>query len=270
MCSKLVVSSVLALLALSISACGNDSMSPPPGMCGSPGRDGRSDCSGVTTCNAGQYCDDSGVATCTPGCTSDSNCGPNEFCARPVGEAIGACQSCPVCGNGSCESGETASSCASDCTGGPQCGNGSCEPGESAASCASDCASAPVCGDGLCEPGEGACAADCGVGPRCGNGVCEAGESAASCPPDCAIGPVCGDGVCEPGEACPGDCTDVTLAECLEHCDAYNFFECFAPGGLQTCRDLCDAASMASREQFDSCASTRAVSCDESCFEFLQ
>lgn len=225
--SKLVVSSVLALLSLT--ACGGAEMMPPPaGACGAAGRSGQTDCSGVTTCNAGQYCDDSGFPTCTPGCTSDTNCGPNEFCARPVGEAIGACQACPVCGNGACEGGESAASCAADCAvSGPVCGNGACEAGESAATCAPDCSAA---------------------GPVCGNGVCEAGESMATC---------------------AGDCPDETLAACLEHCQAYNFFECFEPGGLAACRTACEGATMADREQFDVCAASGAVSCDEACFEFL-
>lgn len=239
-------------VAGALTACGNQPMMPAGPTCGSPGRSGQTDCSGVTTCNAGQYCDDSGFPTCVPGCTSDLNCGPNEVCARPVGEPIGACQACPVCGNGACEAGETSASCAADCNVGPSpvCGNGACEAGENPASCAPDCASGPMCGNGFCEPGEtpASCAADCASGPMCGNGFCEPGESTVTC---------------------ASDCPDRTLAECLDHCDSYNFFDCFEPGGLQTCRDLCAAATMASREQFDVCASTGAVSCDGSCFDFL-
>lgn len=266
----------LVLVALA-AGCGNQSMTPMGPSCGSAGRTGQSDCSGVTTCNAGQYCDDSGFPTCTPGCTSDSNCGANEFCARPVGEPIGACQACPVCGNGACESGETNSSCASDCNigPGPTCGNGACESGETPASCPSDCGAGPVCGDGFCDLGEtpASCPGDCGGGPICGNGFCEGGETPASCAADCTSGPVCGNGVCEATEStttCASDCPDATLADCLDHCDSYNFFECFAPGGLQACRDLCEAATMAQREQFDVCASGGAVSCDDSCFAFLE
>jgi hypothetical protein len=54
----------------------------------------------------------------------------------------------PVCGNGSCESGESCSSCSSDCGScGPVCGNGSCESGEDCNSCSSDCG---TCGGGGC------------------------------------------------------------------------------------------------------------------------
>jgi subtilisin family serine protease len=69
------------------------------------------------------------------------------------------------CGNGTCEAGETCTSCAGDCgTCQPQCGNGTCEAGETCASCAGDC--------GTCQP-------------QCGNGICEAGETCASCASDC-------------------------------------------------------------------------------------
>ncbi len=260
----------LALTLSSLAGCGGDMMPSGP-MCGSPGRAGTTPCSGFTeTCAAGQYCDDTlTIAECVPGCTSDANCGGNEICARPVGEPIGACQSCPVCGNGACEPGETASSCSSDCTAGPVCGDGSCSAGET---CPADCG--PVCGDFACNGGEtpASCPVDCGGGPVCGNTFCEAGETPASCPADCSAGPVCGNGFCEGGESpstCPGDCADTSLPQCLEHCNAYNFFECFEPGGLAACRDACNAAAMADREQFDSCASTGSVSCDANCFDFL-
>jgi hypothetical protein len=50
----------------------------------------------------------------------------------------------PVCGNGKCETGETAQSCAADCSSSPVCGNGTCETGETAQSCPKDCSSSPV------------------------------------------------------------------------------------------------------------------------------
>ncbi|MFQ5514487.1 MAG: hypothetical protein ACE5FG_08595 [Myxococcota bacterium] len=55
----------------------------------------------------------------------------------------------PVCGNGTCESGESCDTCSADCGEcGPVCGNGVCQPGETCASCASDCGVCPPpCGD---------------------------------------------------------------------------------------------------------------------------
>ncbi len=98
----------------------------------------------------------------------------------------------PVCGNGSCESGETSADCPADC--GPVCGNGVCESGESTSSCVQDC---PVCNsNAICEPSRGEnisnCANDCysggggGAPVTCGNGQCDAGETPGNCGQDCA------------------------------------------------------------------------------------
>jgi len=75
------------------------------------------------------------------------------------------------CGDGTCASSESCSSCPSDCgacsspnaTG---CGNGVCGTDESCSSCPSDCGA-------------------CGWLARCGDGVCGTNESCSSCPLDC-------------------------------------------------------------------------------------
>ncbi|HOW35447.1 MAG TPA: Hint domain-containing protein [Candidatus Omnitrophota bacterium] len=61
------------------------------------------------------------------------------------------------------------------------CGNGTCDGGESLAGCPQDCA---VCGDGTCSEGETSqsCLGDC---PTCPDGVCGAGETYVTCPDDC-------------------------------------------------------------------------------------
>jgi hypothetical protein len=66
------------------------------------------------------------------------------------------------------------------------CGNGTCEAGETTSSCAADCAEPPACGDGTCKGDEtpASCPADCPT--MCGNGVCEVGETISSCAADCA------------------------------------------------------------------------------------
>ena len=95
--------------------------------------------------------------------------------ADPSGAHPLACEGSgtgPVCGNGACEGGETAASCAADCAGptGPVCGNGTCEGGETLLGCPADCA----------EP----------TGPVCGDANCEESESCAGCPGDCGACPV--------------------------------------------------------------------------------
>jgi formylglycine-generating enzyme required for sulfatase activity len=53
---------------------------------------------------------------------------------------IGGNEPEPVCGNGTCEVGETSSSCPADCDDeGPVCGNGTCESGETSSNCPADC-----------------------------------------------------------------------------------------------------------------------------------
>ncbi|HVJ16480.1 MAG TPA: discoidin domain-containing protein, partial [Polyangiaceae bacterium] len=72
-----------------------------------------------------------------------------------------------VCGDATCQSNETCSTCAADCgTCAPVCGNATCESGESCSSCAGDCgACAAACGDGACNGTETCsnCATDCGA-----------------------------------------------------------------------------------------------------------
>ena len=125
----------------------------------------------------------------------------------------------PVCGNKSCEQGETTDNCSADC-GAEVCGNKICEAIENPSTCAADCGTAPVCGNTICEFGESplSCTKDCGVAPiycnvaNPGTGKigCEAGETQQNCPEDCGFPPApCGDNVCSAGElrtTCPQDC----------------------------------------------------------------
>jgi hypothetical protein len=62
---------------------------------------------------------------------------------------------CPVCGNGSCDSGEDIFNCFVDC----RCGDGICEEDETNLTCPSDC----FCGDGICQSWENntSCSSDC-------------------------------------------------------------------------------------------------------------
>lgn len=146
-----------------------------------------------------------------------------------------------VCGNGTCEAGETAASCAQDCVtqSGDACGDGVCallenfsncpqdckavcgnhicekSGGESFDNCKEDCDAPGFCGDGICNKSEGesttTCSLDCKEKISCGDRVCGKGESRLNCPADCP--PVCGDGRCEdPDEStlnCPDDCENI-------------------------------------------------------------
>ncbi|MFH1531259.1 MAG: trypsin-like serine protease [Pseudomonadota bacterium] len=167
------------------------------------------------------------------------NCGMSGG-ADPSGAYPKACGTGPVCGDGSCDAGETASSCPADCgTVGPICGDGSCDAGETATSCPADCGGAgPVCDGGITQVGccegqtlvfcaaDGLKVADCGALPSCGwnatSGTYSCGTAGATDPSgahplSCADieAPACGDGTCAAGEACetcPADCGQCPVA----------------------------------------------------------
>lgn len=44
-----------------------------------------------TTCQPGQYCEDSNLAICEPGCLSNVNCAADQTCDIPSGQSVGAC-----------------------------------------------------------------------------------------------------------------------------------------------------------------------------------
>jgi hypothetical protein len=70
-------------------------------------------------------------------CNSDYDCKAGYKCYD--GMCLKQEGSSAVCGNGVCESGESATSCPQDCGEGAVCGNGVCESWESATSCPQDC-----------------------------------------------------------------------------------------------------------------------------------
>ena len=102
-------------------------------------------------------------------CVNKTECESNGhlWCGSGCYAAGTLCETGTICGNGTCETGETSTNCSADCKQSTaQCGNGVCESGETSSSCAADCKTSST-----------ACDSD---------GVCESGESSGSCPSDCS------------------------------------------------------------------------------------
>ncbi|MFH1529682.1 MAG: hypothetical protein ABIK09_02985 [Pseudomonadota bacterium] len=210
------------------------------------------------SCSACQCGDTGGSCDCSPDCVQLGTC-----CAN----ACGLCGACPaVCGNGSCEYGETCSGCPIDC--GPCCGNGLCEVQhqEDSCSCLADCpddpetCSACECGgtggncacDAACIATGTCCANDCQLcgncAPACGDGQCNGDETCQACPQDC--GDCCGNGLCEPGYgedscSCPVECPDDPLS-----CSPCN---CGGSGGSCSCAPSCVATGNCCADSCDAC-----------------
>lgn len=167
-----------------------------------------------------------GGNNCTLEC-GDSCGGGSCTCTAWVSGACGTGSPCPIgtrretrtCNPVACG---TTSRCVTDATCGVAaavCGNFSCESGESCLNCSGDCGICPTvpptppptatptppanCPNGSCGAGENCsnCPADCGVCPTstptftptppvtCPDGTCGAGESCANCAADCGICP---------------------------------------------------------------------------------
>lgn len=176
------------LQCLNGGVCTSDHACPLLGQCG----DGKcninetsSDCPGdcasscdSMNCNDGDpcttdYCKD---GTCAIGGAPDGTaCGIGKVCA------FSQCVP-PTCGNGTCDSGESASSCPGDC---PACGNGTCQKGENNHICPADCQK-PVsgckdmCGWKSQKPGGGVCWCDDNCTPGPGGDCCS--DKASFCP----------------------------------------------------------------------------------------
>ena len=115
------------------------------------------------------------------------NCGNKANCFQGGGPTA------PVCGDGKCDTGETAASCPKDCgtTTPPVCGDGKCDAGETAANCPKDCGSTGTptldqCIQSNCTASYTKCAAD----PACLAGLAcvEGGKQIWNCVTDWQIG----------------------------------------------------------------------------------
>lgn len=91
---------MLCALAIGCGSGASDEGGPDAAAaCGQSGRTGTTTChenGQDATCQAGTYCelDASLVLYCSTGCTSDQNCGPNEYCAKCSGGTVGTCTAC--------------------------------------------------------------------------------------------------------------------------------------------------------------------------------
>ncbi len=97
---------------------------------------------------------------CPNSCIIPPNCNENEICEPHLGETALNCPTdCGIgyltCGNGTCDAGETHSTCPQDC----RCGDEFCGYGENTTNCSTDC----YCGNNRCDTGENRlnCSKDC-------------------------------------------------------------------------------------------------------------
>lgn len=180
-----------------------------------------------------------------PDCSdSGSHCsGTTYSSSNGCGTCTGT-KTCPVCGNGKVETGESCdngssngscpSACSSSCTvnscsggGSIVCGNGikegaeQCDNGSNNGTCPKTCStscktnSCPVCGNGVVESGE---ACDNGIS----NGACPKTCSTSCTNNSCGSGIVCGNGIKEGTEQCDngssnGSCPNTCSASCTNN-----------------------------------------------------
>ena len=162
---------------------------------------------GETEANCPQDCVGDNPIGCGKGCSTNAHCNDGNPCTDDRCTAgKGLCEGAMVCENPavqcpdgqSCVSGACVATVTDDMDGEPVCGDRSCDPGETEASCPQDCPDAPIgcgkvcstnaqCDDGdsctidTCTPGTGLCAGtmictntpvQCPEGQTCSNGAC--------------------------------------------------------------------------------------------------
>ena len=203
-------------------------------------------------------CVQSAYWRCGPWSSCDIRFQQRRICAdlnHPDAAKMNDSQYCVVCGNGTCEPGESSETCPKDCIKTlPVCGNFICERGDvdinKGSQCFKDCNY--YCGDGKCDYDYGqydyyklteglytttketywSCPQDCGY---CGDGICRNGKNKGDCPQDCAKDSVCGNDICEINE---------TPESCLNDCGS-KWTSATSKTSWTTCNYECESAGKA-------------------------
>ncbi len=158
-----------------------------------------------TACTAGQYWNGTACVTSgsTSGCSTPGNCYDSSICASSGWYWYnGGCWSSPqstgatTCSSGQYWNGTSCVSSSSTSGSGAVCGNGSCESAESAASCPADC--------GSYTPPPSTTTTTCSSGQYWNGSACVSSETTSTPPPSTSTTPTCPSGQTWNGSTCAG------------------------------------------------------------------
>ena len=213
------------------------------------------------------------LGTCDNGTACTETADPTDTSAAKT-KKLASCQAAGGTGTDATSGGSDATTGGSDTSTGGQdtgggvlgsCGDGYCNTGETAANCPADCGggggTGAVCGNGTCEAGEtkANCAKDCNtVTNPCNNdGTCDAGETTANCPGDCPTGGTTDPTACLQSKcaneynACGTDQACVTLVNCLGKCTSSSDTAC-----INACAQASTQTAITEYQNLGTCGDT--------------